>query len=122
MQSSLIVSQNGFSLPASKSDTVDSIADISLFLYPYPVANKTGKEERSMLAMEEVQRLRDLYYHQGITNISEIARITGYNRKTIVKYIDQEDFSPPPPAQKDETEHSLVSRSHVPHSEDAVQH
>ena len=59
-----------------------------------------------MLAMDEVQRIRDLYYHQGITNVSEISRITGYNRKTVVKYLDQEDFSPPPPVPKDEMGHS----------------
>ena len=67
-----------------------------------------------MLAMDEVKRIRDLYYHQGITNVSEISRITGYNRKTVVKYLDQEDFSPPPPASKDETEHSSKLDSYKP--------
>ncbi len=58
-----------------------------------------------MLAMEDIQQIRALYYHHGIDNISEISRITGFNRKTIVKYLDMEDFSPPPPASKDDAEH-----------------
>ncbi len=44
-----------------------------------------------MLSMEEIQKVRDLYYNQGIDSIVEIARITGYNRKTITKYVDMED-------------------------------
>ena len=44
-----------------------------------------------MLSMEEIQKVRDLYYNQGIDSIVEIARITGYNRKTIAKYVDMED-------------------------------
>ena len=59
-----------------------------------------------MLAMEEKHQIRDLYYHQGIENISEIARITGFNRKTVTKYLDMEDFSPPPPIPEEETEHA----------------
>ena len=37
--------------------------------------------------------IRELYYGQGITNISSIAEMTGHNRKTVTKYIDMEDFS-----------------------------
>ena len=59
-----------------------------------------------MLAMEEKHQISDLYYHQGIENISEIARITGFNRKTVTKYLDMEDFSPPPPVSEEETEHA----------------
>ncbi len=59
-----------------------------------------------MLAMEDQHQIRDLYYHQGIDNISEIARITGFNRKTVTKYLDMEDFSPPPPSPAAENEHS----------------
>lgn len=59
-----------------------------------------------MLAMEEKHQIRDLYYHQGIENIAEIARITGFNRKTVTKYLDMEDFSPPPPVPEEETEHA----------------
>jgi transposase-like protein len=41
-----------------------------------------------MLSKEEKQKIRDLYYRQGINSMVEIARITGYNRKTVTKYID----------------------------------
>ena len=50
-----------------------------------------------MLSMEEIQKVRDLYYNQGIDSIVEIARITGYNRKTITKYVDMEDSDKPHP-------------------------
>ncbi|MCR5233948.1 MAG: hypothetical protein K6E53_08575 [Lachnospiraceae bacterium] len=43
-----------------------------------------------MLSKEEKQKIRDLYYRQGINSIVEIARITGFNRKTVTKYIDME--------------------------------
>ena len=59
-----------------------------------------------MLEMEDIQQIRSLYYHQGIDNISEIARITGFDWKTVAKYLDMEDFSPPPPEPKDEADHS----------------
>ncbi len=55
--------------------------------------------------MEDQHRIRELYYSQGIENISEIARITGYNRKTITKYLDKDDFSPKPPEPAREEEH-----------------
>ena len=44
-----------------------------------------------MLSSEEKLRIRDLYYRQGIDSIVEIARITGYDRKTITKYVDMDD-------------------------------
>lgn len=50
--------------------------------------------------MDQIHQIRELYYEQGITNISELAKITNFNRKTIVKYIDMEDFSSPPPLPK----------------------
>ena len=57
-----------------------------------------------MLAMDKIRQIRDLYYHQGIDNISEISRITGFNWKTVIKYIDKEDFNAPPP-RPDKEEH-----------------
>ena len=45
-----------------------------------------------MLAMDQIHHIRKLYYEQGMT-ISEIARQTGRNWKTIEKYIDQTDFN-----------------------------
>ena len=91
---------------ASKSDICISIADITFGIYPFPVANKcTGKEER-MLAMVQIHQIRDLYYRQGIDNISEISRITGFNRKTVIKYIDKEDFNTPPPEPDQEEDHA----------------
>ena len=49
-----------------------------------------------MLSMEERKKIRDLYYKQGIGTVAEIARITGYNRKTVTKYIDMDDLSSAP--------------------------
>ena len=55
-----------------------------------------------MLTMDQIHQIRELYYGQGITNLSEIAKITGRNRKTVTKYIDKEDFSSPPPEPSDD--------------------
>ena len=58
-----------------------------------------------MLTMDQIHQIRELYYGQGITNISKIAEITGHNRKTVTKYIDQEDFSSPPPKPTEDDSH-----------------
>ncbi len=50
-----------------------------------------------MLKMDKIHLIRSLYYEQGETNIAEIERITGFNRKTVEKYIDMKDFSEKPP-------------------------
>lgn len=48
-----------------------------------------------MLSMSQVNNIRDLA--RSGYRISEISRITGADRKTITKYLEQEDFSPKPP-------------------------
>lgn len=48
-----------------------------------------------MLNMSQVNNIRDLG-RKGY-RISDISRITGADRKTISKYLQQEDFSPQPP-------------------------
>ena len=58
------------------------------------------KEERSMLTMDKVHFIRRLYYEQG-KNIPTIIAETGYDRKTICKYIDMTDFNTPEPKVKD---------------------
>ena len=58
------------------------------------------KEERSMLTMDKVHFIRQLYYGQG-KNIPTIIAETGYDRKTICKYIDMTDFNTPEPKVKD---------------------
>ena len=55
-----------------------------------------------MLTMDQVHRIRDLYYGQGITDLAEIARKENCDWRTVRKYVDQEDFSPKPlPAKAD---------------------
>jgi len=46
--------------------------------------------------MDQIHRIREMYYQQD-KNISEIASETGFNWKTVKKYVDMEDFSSPPP-------------------------
>lgn len=48
-----------------------------------------------MLTMTQVNLIRTLYYTQGKT-ITEIARETGYDRKTIRKFLSQESFNEAP--------------------------
>ena len=53
-----------------------------------------------MLTMDKVHSIRQLYYEQG-KNIPTIIAETGYDRKTICKYIDMTDFNTPEPKVKD---------------------
>ena len=55
-----------------------------------------------MLTMDQIHHIRQLYYVQGLTNISEIARQTGLDWKTVSKYVDMTDFNEkdPMPAEK----------------------
>ena len=50
-----------------------------------------------MLAMDQIHRIRQLYYGQGLNNISEISRRTGLDWKTVSKYVDMTDFNEPDP-------------------------
>lgn len=49
-----------------------------------------------MTTMDKIHHIRELFYQQGM-NISEIASVTGFNWKTVKKYVDMEDFNSPPP-------------------------
>ncbi len=49
-----------------------------------------------MLAMDQIHHIRALYYEQGY-NISEIAKATDRDWKTVAKYIDMADFNEPLP-------------------------
>ena len=49
-----------------------------------------------MLAMDQIYHIRELYYEQGY-NISEIAKATDRDWKTVAKYIDMADFNEPLP-------------------------
>ena len=46
--------------------------------------------------MDQVHHIRQLYFEQGY-RVSEIAREMHLDRRTVSKYLDQEDFNPPPP-------------------------
>ena len=60
-----------------------------------------------MLTMDKVHSIRQLYYEQG-KNIPAIIAETGYDRKTICKYIDMTDFNTPEPkvVYTDQIEHT----------------
>ena len=62
--------------------------------------NKSKEEERSMLAMDKIHFIRMLYYEQA-KDIPTIIEETGYDRKTIVKYLDMTDFNLPEPEPSD---------------------
>jgi len=50
-----------------------------------------------MFTMDQIHRIRDLYYEQGITDMAEIGRSLNCDWRTVRKYIDKEDFSPQEP-------------------------
>lgn len=49
-----------------------------------------------MYTMDQVHRIRELYFGQG-KNLTEIAEIMGCDWRTVRKYVDKEDFSPEAP-------------------------
>jgi transposase len=60
------------------------------------VQKEMKEEKKEMLSMSQVHSIRDL--NQLGYRISEIAKETGTDVKTVRKYIQQEDFSPESPA------------------------
>lgn len=58
-----------------------------------------------MIAMDQIHRIRDLYYSQDMT-LAEIARIEKVDWRTVRKYVDKEDFNESPPTPDNEEEHS----------------
>lgn len=67
--------------------------------------NIKDKEKRSMTTMDQIHRIRELFYEQG-KNLNEIAIIMNCDWRTVRKYVDMEDFSSPPPAPLRNEEHS----------------
>jgi len=55
--------------------------------------------------MNQVHLIRELYYNQGL-NLQEVAKEIKCDWRTVRKYVDQEDFSPPKPAPEREVIHS----------------
>lgn len=49
------------------------------------------------VTMDQIHRIREMYYQQD-KNISMIASETGYDWKTVKKYVDMENFNEPSPA------------------------
>ena len=54
-----------------------------------------------MLTMSQINDIRDL--SQKGYSISKISSLTGSDRKTVRKYLNQDDFSPQPPVAKRRT-------------------
>ena len=54
-----------------------------------------------MLTMSQINDIRDL--SQKGYSISKISSLTGLDRKTVRKYLNQDDFSPQPPVAKRRT-------------------
>ena len=57
-----------------------------------------------MFTMDQVHTIRELYYIQGL-NLKEIAEKLNCDWRTVKKYVDQEDFSPPKPVPESEVVH-----------------
>ena len=54
-----------------------------------------------MLSMTQIKDIRKMYFEEG-KNISQIARETGYDRKTVKKYLDKDDWNKELPKVKKE--------------------
>ena len=49
-----------------------------------------------MFTMDQVHRIRELFYEQG-KNLTEIVEIMSCDWRKVRKYVDKDDFSPRPP-------------------------
>lgn len=58
-----------------------------------------------MFTMDQIHRIRELFYEQG-KNLTEIATILGCDWRTVRKYVDMEDFSPPVPEPATDGQHA----------------
>lgn len=58
-----------------------------------------------MLTMDQIHRIRELYYQQGMS-MAEIAKQMHCDWRTVRKYLDQEDFSPKQPKPASEEVHT----------------
>ena len=67
-----------------------------------------------MLTMDQIHRIRELYYEQGITDMAELGRIVKCDWRTVRKYIDKEDFSPHVPVPESEAVHKSKLDSFKP--------
>ena len=57
-----------------------------------------------MTTMDQIHRIRMLYYEQGKT-LTEIAAIMHLDWRTVRKYVDMEDFNPSPPVPEKDVPH-----------------
>jgi len=48
--------------------------------------------EKGMLTMTQVNRIKKMYYSKG-KNIKDITKATGHNYRTIIKYLEKDDFN-----------------------------
>ncbi|MBR4515116.1 MAG: IS21 family transposase [Lachnospiraceae bacterium] len=60
-----------------------------------------------MTSMDQIHRIRDLYYGQD-KSLAEIASIENLDWRTVRKYVDKEDFNEVPPSPKDELHSSKL--------------
>ncbi len=66
-----------------------------------------------MTTMDQIHRIRDLFYGQG-KSLTEIASIMDMDWRTVRKYVDMEDFSSPPPKASEADPHSSKLDSFKP--------
>lgn len=60
-----------------------------------------------MKTMDQIHRIRELYYGQD-KSLTDIAAIMGIDWRTVRKYVDKEDFSNPPPTSGEDTHSSKL--------------
>ena len=61
-----------------------------------------------MYTMDQVHRIRGLYFGQG-KNLTEISEIMGCDWRTVRKYVDKADFSPKAPKAEQSKQQSKLS-------------
>ena len=62
-----------------------------------------------MTSMDQIHRIRDLYYGQG-KSLTEIAGVEKLDWRTVRKYVDMEDFNEVPPSPNEEQHFSKLDQ------------
>ncbi|MCK9217912.1 MAG: hypothetical protein M0P77_08365 [Firmicutes bacterium] len=62
-----------------------------------------------MLTMTQVKRIKKMYYSKG-KNIKDITKATGHNYRTIIKYLEKDDFNKTAPVKQRHTAKRIYER------------
>ena len=66
-----------------------------------------------MYTMDQIHTIRDIFFNQGLS-MAETAEKVGCDWRTVKKYVDKADFSPPKPTAENEKTHKSKLEPYKP--------